>query len=212
MDSHRKPVLILWTAVLLVASAAQQSVAGESNQSLTGNSGFAWDVDVPERPWEFVVIHHSATTSGSVESIHREHRRRKDGNGKPWLGIGYHFVIGNGNGMEDGEISSSFRWKEQIHGAHCGSLRHNGRGIGICLIGNFEDSKPTEAQRASVTRLIRMLTDRYNIPRSRVLGHQQVRATECPGRHFPLREIVEESVREDVPHTSAHHGCCGRFY
>lgn len=163
----------------------------------------AWQVEVPAREWEFVVIHHSATDSGSVESIHREHRSRRDRNGQPWLGIGYHFVIGNGSGMSDGEISATFRWREQLHGAHCGSLRHNGRGIGICLIGNFEEDKPTEAQIASVSRLLGALTDRYSIPGSRVLGHDQVRATACPGRWFPLREIVETSVRGELTEARA---------
>ncbi len=171
-------------------SAAVRVASGDSDQT------FEWAVDVAERPWEFVVIHHSATSAGSVESIHREHRSRRDRNGQPWLGIGYHFVIGNGQGMADGEISASFRWREQLHGAHCGSLRHNGRGIGICLIGNFEEYEPTAAQRESVMKLLRALTDRYDIPKARVLGHDQVRATACPGRWFPLREVVEDSVSD----------------
>ena len=161
---------------------------------------FRWNVQVPERRWEFVVIHHSATTRGSVESIHRDHQSRRDGNGNPWLGIGYHFVIGNGNGMPDGTISPTFRWKQQLHGAHSGTLRHNGRGVGICLIGNFEESAPTEAQRKSVTSLIRMLTDRYEIAQKNVKGHRQIRATACPGRHFPFKEIVKDSFRVGVRH------------
>lgn len=162
---------------------------------------FNTNVHIHERPWEFIVIHHSATTSGSVESIHRSHRSRKDGNGKSWLGIGYHFVIGNGNGMVDGKISATFRWTQQLHGAHSGSLRHNDRGIGICLIGNFEESKPTAAQRESVTQLLQSLADRYSIPKQRIIGHYQVRATACPGRYFPLREVVEESVTKRVTQT-----------
>lgn len=157
-----------------------------------------WTVSEPVRPWEFVVIHHSATMRGSVESIHRDHRSRRDRNGQPWLGIGYHFVIGNGSGMPDGHISPTFRWKQQLHGAHSGSLLHNGHGIGICLIGNFEEHPPTAAQRASVVSLLRRLTRQYRIPKEKVIGHRHIRATACPGRLFPLKEIVKEAMSGNV--------------
>ena len=157
-----------------------------------------WSVAGVSRSWEFVVIHHSATTSGSVESIHREHRRRLGRDGQPWLGIGYHFVIGNGTDMRDGEISPTFRWRDQIHGAHSGSIRHNDRGIGICLIGDFEKSEPSTAQQQAVIRLIAWLVYRYDIPDSRVIGHRHVRATSCPGRHFPLPRIIHQSFQSSA--------------
>ncbi|MCH2200665.1 MAG: N-acetylmuramoyl-L-alanine amidase [Fuerstiella sp.] len=144
------------------------------------------------------MVHHSATKRGSVESIHRNHRNRRDRNGQPWLGIGYHFVIGNGNGMPDGSISPTFRWKQQLHGAHSGSLLHNGRGIGICLIGNFEEEPPTAAQLTSITSLIRTLTVRFKIRKEKVIGHRSVRATACPGRLFPLKEIVNEAMPSNL--------------
>ena len=62
------------------------------------------------RDWDYIVLHHTASESGSVASIHEEHLRRKDKNGNAWLGIGYHFVIGNGSGMDDGEIEPTFRF------------------------------------------------------------------------------------------------------
>ena len=192
----RQAVLLCFCIVTPVVTAtdAGTETVKEIKHSSDNDMTFDTNAHVNKRPWDFIVLHHSATTSGSVESIHRGHRSRKDSNGKSWLGIGYHFVIGNGNGMVDGEISATFRWMQQLHGAHSGSLRHNDRGIGICLIGNFEESKPTAAQRESVTQLIQSLADRYNIPKKRVIGHYQVRATACPGRHFPLREVVEKSV------------------
>ncbi|MEZ6045526.1 MAG: hypothetical protein R3C11_08100 [Planctomycetaceae bacterium] len=75
--------------------------------SQTGNP---WKPNVAERDWKWIVIHHTATDKGSVESIHETHLKRRDKNGNPWLsGIGYHFVIGNGQGMEDGDIEPTFR-------------------------------------------------------------------------------------------------------
>ena len=148
-----------------------------------------WRAEVDESSWQYIVIHHTATGSGSVESIHEEHRRRKDADGNPWLGIGYHFVIGNGDGMQDGLVESTFRWEEQIHGAHSGNAMFNARGIGICLIGNFEQSPPTMTQMQAVRNLVKVLATRHQIPRERIIGHASVKATACPGKYFPLNEL-----------------------
>ena len=149
----------------------------------------SWMADVEETEWEYIVIHHSATESGSVESIHEEHLKRSDAEGNPWLGIGYHFVIGNGRGMPDGILQATFRWKEQIHGAHSGSALFNTRGIGICLIGNFEDASPSKAQIKSLKSLVKILAARHRITPGNLMGHASVKATACPGKYFPLNEI-----------------------
>ena len=120
-------------------------------------------------------------------------RISKDATGNNWLGIGYHFVIGNGHGMKDGSIDSTFRWKQQLHGAHSGSVPHNGFGIGICLIGNFENTAPTPKQTAAVTRLLRLLSVHYKLKREQVLGHKRIKPTACPGRLFPMRQIVDDA-------------------
>ncbi len=135
------------------------------------------------RDWTAIVVHHTATERGSVESIHQTHLARK------WLGIGYHFVIGNGQGMEDGLIEETFRWRGQMHGAHAGREEYNQHGIGIALIGNFENTPPTPAQIESLTELVTRLAEKYQIPPDRVFGHGELKTTACPGRLFPLAEL-----------------------
>jgi N-acetylmuramoyl-L-alanine amidase len=147
--------------------------------------------DAPARNWTWIVLHHTATSHGSVESINAAHLARRDRNGNPWKGIGYHFVIGNGNGMDDGEIEPTFRWRGQLPGAHAGDDEHNQHGIGIVLVGNFELERPTAAQVASARRLVALLQTRYGIEKSRVLRHGDIKATACPGKYFPLDEITE---------------------
>jgi hypothetical protein len=129
-----------------------------------------------------------------VESIHEEHLKRKDANGQHWLGIGYHFVIGNGNGMADGAIEPTFRWNQQLHGAHAGAADpvYNQQGIGVALVGNFESKPPTPRQLAAVKRLVRVLKGAYGIPAKNVIGHSHVKATACPGKLFPLAEVAWE--------------------
>lgn len=147
-----------------------------------------WRPTVDARDWKHIVIHHTATDSGSVERIHESHVA------KGWLGIGYHFLIGNGKGMSDGSIEPTFRWRQQLHGAHAGKDEYNQRGIGVCLVGNFEDKAPTSAQLRAVKRLVAVLRNEHAISSSRVIGHSEVKATACPGKQFPLAEVSLSSV------------------
>jgi N-acetyl-anhydromuramyl-L-alanine amidase AmpD len=98
--------------------------------------------------------------------------------------------------MDDGEIQQTFRWREQIHGAHAKSPNneYNEYGIGICLVGNFEESDPSDAQLASIKRLVSVLKHEYQLTDSQVIGHRDVKATACPGKNFPIGEISRSSV------------------
>lgn len=154
-----------------------------------------WQPNTKPRDWNYIVLHHTATESGSVESIHESHLKNKDKNGNPWLGIGYHFVIGNGAGMPDGAIEPTFRWRTQIQGAHAGSSdkSYNERGIGVCLVGNFEKYPPTPAQRRAVKQLVQTLKAEYGVTSANVVGHNEIRAsaTECPGKFFKKTDVAE---------------------
>ncbi len=143
-----------------------------------------WKPDGPPREWNYIVLHHTASHAGSVEQIHEQHL------GKGWEGIGYHFVIGNGDGMGDGVIEPTFRWREQMHGAHAGKRDYNQHGIGIVLIGNFEETSPSSAQMDSVIRLVATLKSEYGISTDNVIPHSEVKATACPGKNFPLAEVA----------------------
>jgi N-acetyl-anhydromuramyl-L-alanine amidase AmpD len=111
---------------------------------------------------------------------------------KGWDELGYHFVVGNGTGSADGEVEVGGRWSKQKHGAHCKVMGHpeyNDVGIGICLVGNFNVTRPSRMQMASLARLVRYLMDRYNIPRDRIYGHGQLKPTDCPGRNFDYADL-----------------------
>lgn len=160
-----------------------------------------WKPDAELRDWNYLVLHHTASDTGSVESIHEEHLKRKDKKGNHWLGIGYHFVIGNGNGMGDGDVEPTFRWRQQLQGAHAGIADYNQHGIGIVLIGNFEKSPPTDAQAAAVKRLVGVLKREYGIASNKIIGHNDVKATECPGKLFPMSD-VRDSIAMREGHAS----------
>lgn len=133
--------------------------------------------------WKYIVVHHSATEVGNAELFDKGHRRRGF-----WNGLGYHFVIDNGsNGTADGQIETGHRWNHQMDGAHCNAKGMNQYGIGICLVGNFDKERPSQAQLDSLVWLVRQLQAKYRIPASNVLRHEDVpgKDTRCPGRHFP---------------------------
>ena len=109
-------LLIALIGVLAACVSATAPAAG----SLPPPAGLDFQPAARERSWNSIVLHHSATAGGSVESIDAVHRRQKDAAGRPWLGIGYHFVIGNGHSMDDGQIRPTFRWHQQLAGAHAG--------------------------------------------------------------------------------------------
>ncbi len=135
-------------------------------------------------PWRYVVVHHSASSSGDADAFGRAHKQRG------WDGLGYHFVIGNGTGSGDGEIEVGYRWRQQSQGAHAGSQQYNRYGIGICLVGNFDRARPSARQLGSLERLVAFLTSTYRMPSANVIEHRDVRQTECPGRNFPFAAMM----------------------
>ena len=143
-----------------------------------------------DRPWKYVVLHHSASPAGGYDSIDREHRERHG-----WQGCGYHFVIGNGTETPDGRIEVARRWSDQKHGVHCRDGKHpdvNEYGIGICLVGDLEKTPPTARQIAAAQALVAYLRDRYQIAADHSETHSHLAAspTTCPGRLFPTRQIL----------------------
>jgi N-acetyl-anhydromuramyl-L-alanine amidase AmpD len=142
-----------------------------------------------DRPWKFIVVHHSAQPTGSYDQIDREHRKIQG-----WDGCGYHFVIGNGTDSPDGQIEVARRWTNQKHGLHCKTATDsdvNEYGIGICLIGDFDKNPPTAKQIAATKALVAYLSQRYNVAPDHAGTHGDMAgvASACPGKLFPEEQI-----------------------
>lgn len=143
-----------------------------------------------EKKWMAIVLHHSATETGNSAIFDKMHREQNH-----WDGVGYDFVIGNGTNSGDGEVEVTFRWRNQVAGAHCGGTPDNWANedaVGICLVGNFDYSVPTAKQMQSLTELINFLQQRYKISANRIYGHRDTpgaRVTDCPGAMFPMTRL-----------------------
>jgi len=190
-----KPLVVLTTllplaAILLYAGAPKdQSASGSHGVLARGRMQSVPRTWVPRNKserWECIVVHHSATPMGGAARFDRAHRERG------FDELGYHFVIGNGTDTADGEVEVGPRWKAQKYGAHCRSPEdyYNEHGIGICLVGNFDETRPTAAQVQSLTRLVKYLRRTYDIPADKVFSHGGVTGmTHCPGKHFDLKAL-----------------------
>jgi len=120
-----------------------------------------------------LVLHHAAAMSCTVEDIHRWHLA----NG--WLGIGYHYFVSKLGGIYLGR-------PENVMGAHAES--HNDHTIGICAEGDFEKETMPTPQKKAIIALVKDILARH--PGVEIVGHRDLNATLCPGRNYPLDEIV----------------------
>jgi len=129
-----------------------------------------------------LILHHTGVeVLQSVEVIHNYHK-----NSLNYAGIGYHFYV-----RKDGQV---YRGRpEDTIGAH--AYGSNSDSIGICAEGNFEKETMSDAQRNSIVELLKYLTGKYSI--SKIQGHKDVCQTSCPGKNYPMQEIIDLVNKKD---------------
>lgn len=126
-----------------------------------------------------IVVHHTASTCSTVESITHWHVTHPDGN--QWPHIGYHYVID-----KVGNITNTLPIEKK--GIHCrGSNSHS---IGVCLIGNFDTEYVSGGQLAALRLLLSDLKTDY--PGVIVEAHRNMpmASTYCPG--YNLLQLMPE--------------------
>ena len=163
----------------LVAPAGPSSVEGV----------FRTRGELDRQRWLSIVVHHSGTASATPESL--ESQARAAG----LKGLGYHFVIGNGRGLDDGEIHVGYRWLDQLPGAHAAGKDadwYNLHSIGICMVGNGDRQQFTPAQTRRLVQLVNALAREFKIPRERIVLHSDIAAVSDPGTFFPGAEFREQ--------------------
>ncbi|CAG9864804.1 unnamed protein product [Phyllotreta striolata] len=154
-----------------------------------------WDARWPkktqnldENPPPFVVIHHSETPECNstfackkrVKNIQEYHMDTKG-----WDDIGYNFLIGG-----DGFVYEGRSWR--IRGAHL--PKYNGRSIGICMIGSFQNVTPPNLQMDALKNFIQAGVEHNLISLNyELIGHRQGKATDCPGD--ALFNLIKEMPR-----------------
>ena len=117
-----------------------------------------------------LVLHTTAGSRGAdaddVRRYHVEHRG--------WPDIGYHYVV-----LDSGEAQAGRSANRQ--GAH--ALGFNHCSLGVAMIGHHDHHRPSQAQWDTTIDLLALLSYRYDVPVSRVIGHRETGARKsCPGR------------------------------
>jgi N-acetyl-anhydromuramyl-L-alanine amidase AmpD len=138
--------------------------------------------------WQSIVIHHSGQAAGSPASIARDHEAHN------LRGLGHHFVIGNGAGMDDGEVHVGYRWLDQLPGAHAAGTNgdwYNLNAISICLVGDGNRRPFTDAQIGRLNQLVEALARELKIPRSQIVLHSDIAPASDPGVLFPAARFQQ---------------------
>lgn len=124
----------------------------------------------------YLVVHHSATTSGSPQAFANHHV-----NTNGWPGIGYHFVI-----QPDGQVYQT----NDLNTISYHVKNNNTKSIGICMTGNFDvgDSAPTQAQYSSLVSLLADLKSDLGTHLN-IVGHRDLQVKACPGKNVSIEKI-----------------------
>jgi N-acetylmuramoyl-L-alanine amidase len=195
MRSNRKIVVLTsLVAMLTLASAillllAPPPLAAEGFNSLSAADhgpfldGIFKTAVLPKGDqWKFIFIHHSATPGGNAGTL-----------AVPGSGLCDHFVIGNGDGLPDGEIQIGQRWNtQQAPAAPPGIDSIQPTCISICVVGDFDHSMPTPTQVRRLSQLVTTLQTQFRLGADKVILLNDTVSPSSIGRYFPLTSFRDQ--------------------
>ncbi len=128
----------------------------------------------PSRPLEYIrhlIIHHSGVpASVGPEVIAGYHVTDLN-----WPGIGYHFVVdATGQVYQTNALTTAAYHARQF----------NTSGVGIALLGNFNQAVPPAAQLDAAAELCAWLVRGLDLPLDAIKGHRELIAVTCPGEYW----------------------------
>lgn len=156
--------------------------------SLGMDSIFQTAEPIEDARWSSIVIVHSGSPAGSAADISQEHRELG------YDGLGFHFVIGNGTRMGDGEIHVGYRWLEQRDGAQLAGVGDGFDSSGvieICLVGDGDRRPFTDEQLHRLAQVVSALAKKLDIPSEQIYLHKDLAGTTSPGQYFPQAEFEQ---------------------
>jgi hypothetical protein len=142
----------------------------------------------PMRTISRITLHHegaspfTATDNASVaarlEAIRKGHRRRG------WADIGYHYVIDPSGRVWEGRDL-------RLQGAHVAQQNENN--LGIMVLGNFEQQRPTNAATNRLDALVTECMRRHRVSVRNIYTHRELAATSCPGRYLQSHLVASRA-------------------
>jgi hypothetical protein len=153
--------------------------------------------------YQTVIIHHSAeyfvSDLLSVLDIQKSHRSTRG-----WADVAYHYFVGKSGDVFEGRDIG-------VRGTHVQT--YNTGSVGVCLLGDFIQESPTDAQIESTGKLVNWLATHLQL--THLAGHRDFNETTlCPGdRLIPyldsfanqaeLQRGIDGYIRPDNQETSA---------
>ncbi|MDD5469300.1 MAG: N-acetylmuramoyl-L-alanine amidase, partial [Candidatus Peribacteraceae bacterium] len=152
--------------------------------------GYSADVKV-------LVVHHTAMkVTGDARTGHERMRAlyQYHTESRGWGDIGYHYVIDETGQIFEGRAGGQYVIGGHVYCSNTGTL-------GISLMGNFDEERPTQSQVKALQWLLKTLADDYGVNLSQkttfhgismypVIGHRNLVATACPG--YYLYEVLNQ--------------------
>ncbi len=136
-------------------------------------------ITVHHEGWDRVFFTDRAQTARRLESIRSSHLKRLRAGD-----IGYHFIIDRAGRLWEGR---DLRYQ----GAHV--KNHNPHNIGIMVLGNFDEQRPSQKQYDKLRVTVGGLMKLYRVAGRRVYTHQELMPTACPGTF--LQYHVDQALR-----------------
>lgn len=166
-----------------------------------------------KRRWSFLVIHHSATPDGAflsdfdaIKKFHMSYRYKGETITKekaeelqsqgvkiilPWVDIAYHYVIEYLNGKLVLRLGRDI----ETSGAHCVGM--NGKGVGICLVGNYDTKEPDDEQYELLSNMCIELMKAFQIPVQNIKPHHFYAPWKsCPGNKFNWMKFASNIINK----------------
>ena len=135
-----------------------------------------------------IILHHSATKDSGTVSWQAIRRFHTQANG--WHDIGYHY----GLEMIGDECEVLTGRPLDTPGAH--TKGQNQHSIGICCVGNYDETDVPEVMLAKLIPLVRSLMRTFSIGMAGIKRHADFAPKTCPGTRFPMQALMSALSRE----------------
>lgn len=127
---------------------------------------------------QMIIMHHTGGTDANpyTDTSHHTAKIIEDWHLKRFTnsrGLGYHYVI-----HKDGTVWAGR--PEHVSGAH--TLNYNSKSIGICVVGNFDITLPTDEQESALIELVKEIYSRNG--KLDIREHREFAKKTCPGTNI----------------------------
>lgn len=180
--------MIAFTSILLLVLAPpplqtliwRSLFAVDASDSL--DAVFQTQTPVTPGRWRYIYVHHSRTSGGDAMGLAQQ------------TGASDHFVIGNGDGCIDGEVQMTQSWNHQqsISTPPQGASQIDPGCISICVVGDFDRTRPTQTQLRRLGQLVGTLQSRLHITAGDVQVYDLTESAAGIGHSFPIAVFRNE--------------------